>query len=323
MKKTIILLLVFIFIGGLTIVIFNYKNKIDNIDINTNINTDVKVNNFEECLTANYIILESYPRQCKAPDGQTYVENIGNTLTKIDLINLTSPRPGQNISSPLLINGEARGSWYFEASFPIELYDANNNLIGQTVAQAQEDWMTEDFVPFEAELNFNYSASIVGTTGNLVLKKDNPSGLPENDDQLSLPIKFTTNQEKTKIKVFFSNDILDPEISCNKVFSIEREIIKTPAIARAAIEELLAGPTLNEKESGFSTSINSGVEIQSLSIENGIAKIDFNKQLEQGIGGSCRVSAIRAQIIETLKQFLSIKEVIISIDGRSEDILQP
>jgi len=45
--------------------------------------------------------------------------------------------------------------------------------------------------------------------------------------------------------------------------------------------------------------------------------------LQYQVGGSCRVSAIRAQIIETLKQFSTVKNVVISINGRTEDILQP
>jgi len=129
--------------------------------------------------------------------------------------------------------------------------------------------------------------------------------------------------EKIKIKVFFNNDKLDPEISCYKVFPVEREIIKTPAIARAALAELLAGTTPTEKESGFVMIIEPGSKIQSLTIENGIAKVDFNEQLEAHPGGSCRAAAIRAQISETLKQFPSVENVIISINGNSEDILQP
>ncbi|MFH1582463.1 MAG: GerMN domain-containing protein, partial [bacterium] len=66
-----------------------------------------------------------------------------------------------------------------------------------------------------------------------------------------------------------------------------------------------------------------GVEINSLSIINGVARADFNEQLEYQAGGSCRVGAIRAQITETLKQFPTVNEVIISINGRIEDILQP
>lgn len=141
-------------------------------------------------------------------------------------------------------------------------------------------------------------------------------------------------EEFITVKVFFNNEKLDPEFSCNKVFPVERKILKTQApynnelyagqaVARAAINELLKGPTEAEKEQGFFTSINPGVKIQSLAIENKTAKIDFDSQLEFQVGGSCRVSAIRAQITQTLKQFPTVDSVLISIDGRTEDILQP
>jgi spore germination protein GerM len=79
-----------------------------------------------------------------------------------------------------------------------------------------------------------------------------------------------------------------------------------------------------EQAEGFFTSINQGVKLQSLNIrEDGTAFVDFDEQLQAGVGGSCKVSAIRAQITETLKQFPTVKNVIISINGRTEDILQP
>ena len=126
-----------------------------------------------------------------------------------------------------------------------------------------------------------------------------------------------------KVKVYFNNNKLDPEFSCNKVFPVEREITKTQAVARAALEELLKGSSEKEKVEGFFTSINPGVKIQSLVIENGTVKVDFDEQLEFQVGGSCRVAAIRAQITQTLKQFPTVNDVIISINGRTEDILQP
>jgi spore germination protein GerM len=102
-----------------------------------------------------------------------------------------------------------------------------------------------------------------------------------------------------------------------------RIVPKTEAVARAALEELLKGPTDREKADKYFTAINPGVEIQKLVVENGIAKVDFNETLDNPGGGSCRVSAIRTQITQTLKQFPTVKDVIISIDGRIEDILQP
>jgi len=274
--------------------------------------------NFDDCALAGYAVMESYPQQCRTPKGKTFVEDIGNELEKSDLIQITFPRPNETISSPLEIKGQARGNWFFEASFPIKLLDAGGNVVAAVIAQAKSDWMTTDFVPFEAKLEFSSSGAEKGT---LVLEKDNPSGLPANADEFRVPVKLAP--ETTRVKVYFNNNSLDPEVSCNKVFPVEREVIKIPAIARAAIEELLKGATDGEKTSGFFTSINPGVKIQSLSITNGVAKIDFDEQIEFQVGGSCRVSAIRSQITQTLKQFLTVKDVVISINGRTEDILQP
>lgn len=105
-----------------------------------------------------------------------------------DTITLTSPLPNTTVHNPLLITGKARGSWFFEASFPIHLLDAHGNILGQGVAQAQSDWMTSDFVPFTATIIFNADSQIIGDAGTLVLEKDNPSGLHENDRALSVPV---------------------------------------------------------------------------------------------------------------------------------------
>ena len=102
-------------------------------------------------------------------------------------IHVFAPPANAVVESPLVVRGEARGSWYFEASFPVKLYDGNGILLAQTPAQAQSEWMTLDFVPFEARLFFVHPTTI---TGMLVLEKDNPSGLPENADFISIPVHF-------------------------------------------------------------------------------------------------------------------------------------
>ncbi len=83
---------------------------------------------------------------------------------------LSEPQPNQTVSSPLTVEGRARGSWFFEAVFPVELIDNQGKILGQSYAQAQSDWMTADFVPFMAAINYTAEAT---TTGKLVLKNDN------------------------------------------------------------------------------------------------------------------------------------------------------
>ncbi len=100
---------------------------------------------------------------------------------------LQTPLPNDIVASPLIVSGSARGTWYFEASFPVRLLDGNGNEIAVTPAQAEGDWMTEDYVPYTAVLEFAEPSTPNGT---LVLQKDNPSGLPEYDASLEIPILF-------------------------------------------------------------------------------------------------------------------------------------
>src|SRR5690606_9479926 len=97
---------------------------------------------------------------------------------KDDLIRITTPKPGDTITSPLTITGEARGVWFFEGDFPIVLQDSNGEVVAEYYASAQGEWMTEDFVPFKSTLVFE-NPETTNNKGTLILKKDNPSGLPE------------------------------------------------------------------------------------------------------------------------------------------------
>lgn len=107
----------------------------------------------------------------------------GNT----DIIKISEPLSGAIIKSPLIVTGEARGNWYFEALFPVKLFDESGNQIAAVPAQAQGEWTTENFVPFTATLDFTVPTS---TWGVLVLQNDNPSGMQEKADSISIPVLF-------------------------------------------------------------------------------------------------------------------------------------
>lgn len=243
------------------------------------------------------------------------------------MIIVDKPKANETIESPLKIEGMARGPWFFEASFPIRLLDPDGNELAVAIATALSDWMTTSFVPFEATLEFDPGNL---SEGSLVFEKDNPSGLPENDQSFVLPV-FFKNGEETTIKVFFGNlayrqagSKLDPnQDDCWTVYAVNRTVPKVARIGQSAMEELLKGPTEEEKEQGYFSSIQEGTELNGLSIQHGVAFVDFNEKLDEGIGGSCRVSSIRSQIEQTLKQFPTVKEVQIYIGERIDDVLQP
>jgi len=99
---------------------------------------------------------------------------------------IASPAADSLIKSPLIVSGQARGNWFFEATLPVRLITATGEVIASGPGTAQSDWMTMEFVPFTAILNFTTTA----TSGYLVIAKDNPSGLPENDASLKIPVNF-------------------------------------------------------------------------------------------------------------------------------------
>lgn len=107
---------------------------------------------------------------------------------RTDLIEIYSPKPKESIHSPVQISGRARGTWFFEGSFPVVLVDWDGLIIAEGYATALDDWMTEEFVPFSSQLEFQ--SPTYRNNGTLILHKDNPSGLVKYDDALEIPVFF-------------------------------------------------------------------------------------------------------------------------------------
>ncbi len=236
---------------------------------------------------------------------------------------LTVFAPSENnlIASPFKITGVVNGDgWYgFEGQVgSVTVYDNAGTVLDIKPLTATSDWMTST-VRFESNIEFLTTA----TSGVLVFKNENASDEPARDKTMSMPVRFVPVGETSKVKAYFVNNALDPNISCTKVFPVVRLVPKTEAVAKAALLELLKGPTNPEKQSGYETALNAGVTIDGITIVNGVATVDFDSALDANVAGSCRVGLIRAQIEQTLKQFPSVSSVVISVNGRTEDILQP
>ena len=273
-----------------------------------------------EDICCKYELCEQLTGMCNEQEEESGEEVLSERGNKLVLENL---KDGDTVDEGFEVKGSVSGSWFFEGTFPVRVLNMQGEIVRSIPVTTQDDWMTEDLVNFSFKLDTQLEEESIVV---LRFEKSNPSGLEENDDfvKVTVTIRPIERVETMKVKVFFPSTKLNSEmIDCSLVYPVTREIERTVAVGRASLEELFNGTTEQEEEDGYFTNINQGVEILSLSISEGIAYVDLSNELQEGVGGSCKVTSIRAQIAETLKQFSTVDSVVISIDGNTEDILQP
>jgi hypothetical protein len=114
------------------------------------------------------------------------------------------------------------------------------------------------------------------------------------DDEASTTTTTTTAPaETTELRVFW---LLD-----GKVWPALREVEDTDAVAGAALEELLEGPTDDEtRDLSFETAIPDGTEVDSVEIEDGEAVVNLSADLARDA---------LAQVVYTVSQFPTVDSV--------------
>lgn len=143
------------------------------------------VTSYETCVKAGFPTTATYPETCKTPEGKSFINTQGNISKYSGEIILDNPTPNQKITSPLFVKGKARGSWFFEGQMSAELVDIHNESLGRVILEAQGNWQTDNLVPFSGGLIFKK-----GTTSraDLKIRNDNPSGLPQNQKEIIIPV---------------------------------------------------------------------------------------------------------------------------------------
>lgn len=89
----------------------------------------------------------------------------------------------------------------------------------------------------------------------------------------------------------------------------------TKAVLKAALESLLAGPTVSEKTGGLSTMIPKGTKLLGVTIAANVAVVDFDSTFASG-GGSLSMFDRLAQVVYTATQFPGVKAVTFKLDGK-------
>jgi hypothetical protein len=131
-------------------------------------------------------LISAYPPNSQMLDTYNQMLNYIN-LDKPSPVAITNPELGQQITSPVEIEGQAPGNWFFEANLPISLQTVSGETLTETGYTTSEDWMTEQMIDFSTELTFETPEN---NFGYVVIQTDNPSGIPSNTTSFYWPVAF-------------------------------------------------------------------------------------------------------------------------------------
>lgn len=136
----------------------------------------------------DYTTPSSEPSDAAQTSTSTSTHENGSASSSAPLdtqVIVAKPAASSTVSSSFEVTGRAPNAWYYEAVFPIQVRDASDDLIASALGKAQSDWTVPGPVAFTSQIKL--STPYHGTA-TLILLKDNPSGDPENSDEVTVPI---------------------------------------------------------------------------------------------------------------------------------------
>jgi germination protein M len=98
---------------------------------------------------------------------------------------------------------------------------------------------------------------------------------------------------------------------------ILREVPETRAVATAAMNAILGGPTASDPGyPSIGSAIPAGTRLLGLTIKDGVATVDLSSEFESG-SGAMSVRLRLGQVVFTLTQFATVDSVLFQIDGHT------
>ena len=139
--------------------------------------------------------------------------------------------------------------------------------------------------------------------------------VPPTGEPTSAPVATTTAPTTARVAkmVLRAYYVLAGEIGVEGLVPTLRDVPATEAVARAAMELLLAGDNLDAR---LSTAIPGGTRLLGLSIKDGSATVDLSREFESG-GGSASAFYRLGQVVYTLTQFPTVQVVLFQVEGRT------
>lgn len=122
-------------------------------------------------------------------------------------------------------------------------------------------------------------------------------------------------QRRKEVRVYFWTE-RDSTANNPLGVSAVRRTVDGREPARAALQALLRGPNAAEKKQGYHSLSVEGFNVGLLSIRNGTARVNFVASRRwPGWPGDMSPGRFREAVTRTLKQFPTVRRVVISVNG--------
>lgn len=136
-------------------------------------------------------------------------------------------------------------------------------------------------------------------------------GKPEQATTGTTPEQTGSVASPLSLQVWFARD--------GGLVSVRRTHPQTQAVATAATDALLDGPTDAERSAGFTSAIPSGTRLLGIAVDSGVATVDLTSEYQSG-GGSDSMQTRLGQVVYTLTQFPTVQKVRFRLDGNPVDV---
>lgn len=109
----------------------------------------------------------------------------------------------------------------------------------------------------------------------------------------------------SKIKVYFVRNCgMEP---------VDRLIDSSRSAVRSGVEEIIKGPSADERKAGVTTAVSPTTRIRSLDLRGDTIYIDFNADVLKSF--NCSLSVAKQQITKTILQFPGVSKISITVNG--------
>lgn len=125
------------------------------------------------------------------------------------------------------------------------------------------------------------------------------------------------SQKKKQVRIYLPKDGDSADVN-NNPFNLQpvTRSVNAAAPMRPALEALLAGPTAGEERQGFQGHDVKGLYLVKVAIKNATAYASFAHRAGwAGWSGDLSPSAFRSGVERTLRQFPSVRQTVICVDG--------